>query len=95
MFYHIFFFFFKFIFYLDCNNSFGKKDPNNKSTKRQRIVLTKYQQDRLKQLFNINAYPSSDDIDLLAIELNLNPKKISTWFTHQRQINKLVKINFI
>ena len=42
-------------------------------------VLTKYQQDRLKELFRMNSYPSSDDIDLLSIELNLSQKKITTW----------------
>jgi hypothetical protein len=77
------------IHFLDRNNdTFSDK-------KRQRVVLTKHQLDRLKALFNINPYPCSDDIDLLSIELGLNKKKITAWFTHQRTLNKPIKINFI
>lgn len=68
-------------------------DANDTSTdendKRKRLPLTNEQTDKLKSQFIKNPYPSSFELDLIAVELNLDPKKVATWFTHQRQIYKI------
>lgn len=60
--------------------------------RQKRIKLRSSQVENLKKFYDQNQYPSSNDINTLAIQLNLPPKKVSTWFIHQRQISKPVAV---
>lgn len=68
------------------------KSSANRAEKK-RVKLRQSQTESLRNSFEQNPYPSTLDIAHLAFELSLSPKKVHTWFIHQRQINKPTLLN--
>jgi hypothetical protein len=56
--------------------------------KRKRVVFTPEQTDSLRRYFIKNPYPTAAELDELANSLGLEARKVYTWFTNQRQMNK-------
>ena len=71
-------------------SSLETREINSSLDKKKRTILTRHQTDTLKSYFIKDPYPNSDDIDMIASELDLDSKKVANWFTHQRQQNKSI-----
>ena len=56
--------------------------------KRRRVVFSPDQTEILRRYFIKNPYPTQSEFDILASRLGLEARKVYTWFTNQRQINK-------